>query len=134
MNETLRLMCVISHPDLEGLSIPSPAHAVPKLYYMVDSKDLIRDYQSIVGRMGIVVEGEERFAAPWEDWAITTRIDVEAYVDPMWRAIRCHESQLHEYEAFLDVPETEKQCMFGVQSFYRVYSLVNTGRGVERDL
>jgi LmbE family N-acetylglucosaminyl deacetylase len=121
------------HPPA-GIPIPAKAHTVPKFYYMVDSKDLIRDYEAIVGRMGMVVDGEERFAIPWEDWAITTRVEVGEYVETMWRAIRCHASQLHEYEAFLDVPETEKQRMFGVQGFYRVYSLVDPGRGIERDL
>jgi LmbE family N-acetylglucosaminyl deacetylase len=118
----------------EEIPLPGPAHTVPKLYYMVDTKDLIRDYESIVGKMGIVVNGEQRFAAPWEDWTITTRIEVEDYVETMWRAVRCHESQLHDYEAFLHVPEAEKRRMFGVQSFYRVYSLVDPGPEVEKDL
>jgi LmbE family N-acetylglucosaminyl deacetylase len=118
----------------EDVPNPGPAYTVPKLYYMADSKELIRDYEAIVGRMGMVVDGKMRFAAPWEDWAITTWIDVDAYVDNMWQAIVCHKSQSHEYEAFLEVSEAEKRRMFGLQSFYRVYSLVHTGRGVERDL
>jgi LmbE family N-acetylglucosaminyl deacetylase len=82
----------------------------------------------------MAVDGEERFAAPWEDWAITTRVEVEDHVETMWQAIQRHESQSHEYEAFLEVPEAERRRIFGVQSFYRVYSLVALGRGTERDL
>lgn len=117
-----------------GLPLHVSAHTVTKFYYMVDSKEIIRDYEAIVGRMSMIVNGEERFAAPWEDWAITTWVEVADYVGAMWQAIRCHASQSHEYEAFLDVPEAERQRMFGVQGFYRVYSLVDPGRGVERDL
>jgi LmbE family N-acetylglucosaminyl deacetylase len=118
----------------EGKSIPSQSHVVSKLYYMVDSEDLIRDYEAVVGELSMEVGGQKRSSAPWEAWAITTWIETGDYVDTMWEAVQRHQSQVHDFGPFLDVPEAELRRIFGRQSFYRVYSLVTVEPGVEGDL
>ena len=40
------------------------------------------------------VDGVERQAVPWPDWAITTVIDTRDLWSTVWRAVSCHESQM----------------------------------------
>jgi LmbE family N-acetylglucosaminyl deacetylase len=109
-------------------------HRVSKLYYMAGSKALIDVYQSIFGDVVMRVDGVERRAVPWEDWAITTRIDTGAHWRTVGRAISCHRSQLPGYAGLEDALEQQHEVLLGSQTFYRAFSLVNGGRQVERDL
>ena len=45
------------------------------------------------------VDGELRQASPWPAWSITTRIDARAHWECVWRAVRCHETQMSVYDA-----------------------------------
>ncbi len=109
-------------------------HRVAKLYYMTDRKDLITAYQSIFGDISMNIDGVLRGAMPWEDWAITTRIDTERYWRQVWQAVACHRSQLPDLEHMKTLPEELHLKLWGCQTFYRAFSLVNGGRQVERDL
>jgi LmbE family N-acetylglucosaminyl deacetylase len=80
------------------------------------------------------VDGVARQAAPWPDWAITTSIDTRAHWQTVWEAVRCHESQTAAYERLRELSAESHEALWGEQSFYRVFSLVNGGRQVERDL
>lgn len=109
-------------------------HRVAKLYYMTDRKDLIAAYQSVIGDITMDVDGVVRGAMPWEDWAITTRIDTRPYWRQVWQAAACHRSQLPDLERMNDLPEETHLKFWGWQTFYRAFSLVNGGRQVEHDL
>jgi LmbE family N-acetylglucosaminyl deacetylase len=118
-----------------------PAGAAPqrvsKLYYIVDSKELQAEYRALTGEnISMEVDGVQRQWLTWEDWAITTRIDAEAHWQTAWRAIACHRSQLPDeiFNKLANMPEEGHRRVWGRQSFYRVYSLVNGGRKVEQDL
>jgi LmbE family N-acetylglucosaminyl deacetylase len=109
-------------------------HRVAKLYYTADSQELADAYLSTIGDISMNVDGIERRARPWEDWAITTRIDTARYWRQVWQAAACHRSQLPEYERLSQLPEEVFLKFWGCQTYYRAFSLVNGGRQVERDL
>jgi hypothetical protein len=50
------------------------------------------------------------------------------------RAICCHQSQVTAYENLKDLSQDDHEALWGQQSFYRVFSIVNGGRAVETDL
>jgi LmbE family N-acetylglucosaminyl deacetylase len=113
---------------------PGAPHSTAKFYYMVDSRELIELYISMIGDIMMVIDGVERRANPWEDWAITTRIDAADSWRTVLQAVTCHKSQLQDYGKLMSQPEEVQRRLWGSQTFYRAYSLVNGGRQVERDL
>lgn len=112
----------------------APPHRVSKLYYMAETGENIAAYQEAFGDLVMEVDGQIRQAVSWQPWAITTRIDTAAYWQQVWEAISCHRSQLPGYEALRQLPEKHQRTLWASQSLYRAFSLVNGGRGVERDL
>ncbi len=107
---------------------------ISKLYYLADTKGLVHEYKKVFGGLTMQVDDVKRQFLGWEEWAITTKIDVSDYIDIVKKAITYHKSQLHNYEKLINLPEVKWQKIFGQQSFYRAYSLVNGGREVETDL
>jgi hypothetical protein len=66
---------------------------------------------------------------------ITTRIDMAEYCHIAWRAIQCHQSQLPSLGMLADMREDAGVAVLAKQgTFYRAFSLVNSGRTVETDL
>jgi aromatic-L-amino-acid decarboxylase len=112
----------------------SATHHVSKLYYLAWSHGKWEAYQSAFRTLTIRVDGVERRATPWPDWAITTVIDTEPYWPTVWKAVCCHKTQLALYGG-LDrlAPEHHRQ-LWGTQEFYRVFSRVNGSRNRETDL
>jgi LmbE family N-acetylglucosaminyl deacetylase len=110
------------------------AHRVAKLYYMVPGRNLLAAYQEAFGDLVMRIDGAERRARGWDDWAITTRVDTSAYWEQVWRAVSCHRTQLPTYQALRHLPDEHHQYLWGTQTFYRAFSLVNGGRAIERDL
>jgi hypothetical protein len=110
------------------------AHRVSKLYYFVGTQQSMADYQAIFGDIVMPVDGVERRAVAWEEWAITTRIDIAAYWQTVKRAIEAHRSQLPGYEELLKLSGEEHQRLWSEARLYRAFSLVNGGRTVESDL
>jgi LmbE family N-acetylglucosaminyl deacetylase len=80
------------------------------------------------------VDGVERQATPWPDWAITTMIDTRHFWSTVWQAVSCHESQVAAYTKLKDLPPEHHEALWGKQSFYRAFSTVNGGRTRETDL
>jgi LmbE family N-acetylglucosaminyl deacetylase len=111
-----------------------PPHQVSKVYYLAANAAEQAAYQKAFGELVMTIDGVERRATPWPDWAITTRIDTTAYWKTVWDAIAKHCSQLPGYQSLLDLPEEYHQQLWGVQTLYRVMSMVNGGREVETDL
>jgi LmbE family N-acetylglucosaminyl deacetylase len=113
---------------------PWPPHRVSKLYYFAAIAQKIAAYQAAFGELAMGVDGVQRLASVWEPWAITTRIETGAYWRRVWEAIACHRSQLPSYEALMNLSETERQNLWGTETYYRALSLVNGGRAIEQDL
>ncbi len=109
-------------------------HLVSKLYYVAWPQATWAAYQQAFRTLVSVVDGVERRAVPWPDWAITTVIDTRAWVPTAWRAVSCHESQMAAYARLAGLPPERHEAIWGWQSFYRVFSLVNGGRARETDL
>jgi LmbE family N-acetylglucosaminyl deacetylase len=109
-------------------------HRVAKLYYMAPGRDWLESYQAIFGALVMQIDGRERRAEGWPDWQITTRIDATKYWRTVWQAARCHQSQLPALRLLERVSDTQHEALWGSQTFYRVFSLVNGGRSAENDL
>lgn len=118
-----------------GPAISVSPHRVSKLYYLVDSKELVDLAQATIGDIAMTIDGVERRLVGWEEWAITTRVDATAYWRTVWQAITCHHTQWDDYVHLLeDLSEEQHQRLWGEQCLYRAFSLVNGGRQVEDDL
>lgn len=109
-------------------------HSVAKLYYMAPTKDLLDVYQLAFGDLVMHIDGVERRGAGWPDWQITTRIDTRTYWRTVWKAVCCHRTQLPAYHLLERLPEEKHKALWGCQTFYRAFSLVNGGRAVENDM
>lgn len=109
-------------------------HRVAKLYYLVDSQTLIDLYQQLFGDITFLVDDVIRQAVGWPDWAVTTRIDGDAYWEMTWWAMACHASQLGNLDQIGEVVHQHHPLLVGQRAYYRAFSLVNSGREPETDL
>lgn len=117
-----------SHP---GVAVPAEPHVVPKLYYMAWSEEKQAQYQSVFGDASLEVDGVRRGNAPWKGWAVATRVDARAHWETVWRAVKCHQSQVGAHPELEEIPTATHEGLWGDQEFYRVWSLVNGGRQPE---
>lgn len=131
------------HPDHVAISqlttaaIPAAAacgHAVDKLYYIAWPSAKWDAYQAALKELVARVNGHERRAQPWPDWALTTIIDTEDVWPTVWRAVSAHRSQMDMFRALAELEEAHHRALWGSQSFYRAMSLVNGGSRIEADL
>jgi LmbE family N-acetylglucosaminyl deacetylase len=118
----------------DGVVAAMAPHAVSKLYYIAWPESTWAAYQAAFRTLVASVDGVERQATPWPDWAITTAMDTRAYWSTVWRAVSCHESQVAAYERLKALSPQHHESLWGSQSFYRVFSTVNGGRQREADL
>jgi LmbE family N-acetylglucosaminyl deacetylase len=141
---------VYGHPDHIGISQftsaaivraatpddrdESPPYTVSKLYYMAETQTALETYQGLSGELVMEVDGKERGIVGWPEWALTTHIDTRDHWTQVLRAIRCHRTQIPSFEQVLEASDETQRELWGIQSFYRAYSLVNGGRGLETDL
>lgn len=109
-------------------------HTVSKVYYLAWPVSMWAVYEEAFRKLVTRVDGVERQANPWPDWALTTVIDTRRWWPTVWKAVSCHESQVMAYARLKDVSEAGHEALWGRQSFYRVVSLVNGGRELETDL
>ena len=117
-----------------GAAGNEPPHAVAKLYYIAWPASTWAAYESAMRKLVSTVDGVERQATPWPDWAITTTIDTRRFWSTVWRAVSCHESQMAAYEQLHTIAADHHEALWGSQSFYRAFSTVNGGRARETDL
>jgi LmbE family N-acetylglucosaminyl deacetylase len=110
------------------------SHAVSKLYYIAWPASTWAAYEAAIRTLSSTVDGIERRATPWPDWAITTEIDTRSVWCTVWKAISCHESQVAAYERLKLLSQAHHEALWGRQSFYRAFSAVNGGRARETDL
>ena len=109
-------------------------HRVAKLYFIAWSPKKWAAYQTALRKLVVNVDGEERQAAPWPDWAITTVIDTSRVWPAVWRAVSCHETQMAIHGKLAELSNEHQRSLWGTQEFYRVFSGVNGGRVQESDL
>ena len=109
-------------------------HRVSKLYYMLDTFELLALYSTIFPDLVIKVDGIDRRGQGWAEWMITASIDADAHWRTAGRAIACHASQLVGFENFAAQLKQHHSLLVGRQTFYRAFSLVNAGRQRETDL
>lgn len=112
---------------------PDPVHAVSKLYYLAWGSDTWAAYQAAFKTLTSTVDGVERQATPWPEWAITTRVDASEHWRVVWKAVQCHRSQIAVYGKLGELDESYHRTLWGAQHYYRVFSTVNGGRDVEDD-
>jgi hypothetical protein len=101
---------------------------------MVETEDQFAVYQSAFGELGMDIDGAKRGMVTWPGWSVTTRIDTWKYRRTVSRAISCHRTQLPAYQVLEQLSEEQRKLLWGTQSYYRAFSLVNGGRKVEEDL
>lgn len=111
-----------------------PAHRVAKFYHMVDNREVVGMVNQYLGGISMDVDGVKRSMVAWDDWAITTQIDVSDYFDKTWQAILCHQTQLPGLGDLTSLPQETTKAIWAQGSFVRVFSLVNGGRRTETDL
>ena len=117
-----------------GAASAGNVHAVSKLYYMAWNDATWAAYQAAFRRLVSNVDGVARQATPWPDWSLTTAVDARRWWPTVWKAVSCHESQVDGYARLKDLEPMHHEALWGRQSFYRVFSLVNGGRQRESDL
>lgn len=126
-----------AEPDAEADPDPDRRNApwrVAKLYWIAWGPDAWETYQRTFKKLVSVVDGVERQANPWPEWAITTRVDARRWWPVVWRAVQRHRTQMEIYGALADLPDEVHERLWGDQTFYRVFSTVNGGRETEIDL
>jgi len=109
-------------------------HQVRKLYYVAWTDRVWRHYQKVFKVLSTRVDGTERFSVSWPEWAVTTTADAHEHWETVWRAVRCHRSQIAQYGRLEELTPEDHRGLWGPQEYYRVFSLVNGGRERERDL
>jgi len=108
--------------------------AVSKLYHIAWSAPTWTAYQTALKKLTCTVDGVERQVVPSPQWAVTARIDTSAVWPTVWRAVQCHQTQMSIYKNLETLPGDQHRALWGVQEFYRAFSLVNGGRARETDL
>ena len=131
---TTAAIVAAGNPAFADDGVETLAHSVSKLYYIAWPEATWTAHQAALRRLVSMVDGVERQATPWPEWAITTALDTHEFSPTVWRAVSCHESQFAGYQRLLDLSPQQHQALWGRQSFYRVFSLVNGGRARETDL
>jgi LmbE family N-acetylglucosaminyl deacetylase len=130
------------HPDHVAISqltagaivCAADEHRVAKLYHIAWSAPTWAAYQAALKKLTSTVDGVERQVIPAPDWGVTARIDTADQWPAVWRAVQCHRTQISIYRNLAALPEQHHRALWGVQEYYRAFSLVNGGRTRESDL
>jgi LmbE family N-acetylglucosaminyl deacetylase len=109
-------------------------YSVSKLYYMAETQEVFAVYQAVFGDLIMDIDSVKRSMVSWPGWSVTTTIDTWDYWRTISRAISCHRTQLPAYQVLDHLSEEQRKLLWGIQSYYRAFSLVNGGRQVEEDL
>jgi LmbE family N-acetylglucosaminyl deacetylase len=123
-----------SYAGAGSVLVGGTPHRVAKLYYMAWDEKQWEGYQAAFKTLAANVDGVERRAAPWPEWALTTVVDSRAHWETVWKAVQCHRTQITIYNKLADLAPEHHEAIWGLQKFYRVFSSVNGGRARETDL
>lgn len=112
-----------------------PPHRVEKVYYMVDTAELVQMVKETIGPISIEVGGVVREHFGWPGWAVTTWINAVDHWETGLKAIACHQTQVSGIlDRLYRLPETHDPGVWANQAFYRVFSLVPVEGHLETDL
>jgi len=109
-------------------------HRVAKLYYLAPTRAKLDAYDRAFGDSAMTIDGLRRDVPGWPEWSVSASISSRPYAQQVWRAICCHRSQLPRLDAAAELPPATREALASVTTFYRVYSLVDTGLPHEIDL
>jgi LmbE family N-acetylglucosaminyl deacetylase len=115
-------------------SVVGAPHRISKFYYIAWSKPKWDAYQAALKKLVVTVDGVERQVSPWPEWAVTTVVNTADVWDTVWRAVRCHQTQMAIYGKLEHLSPEHHRALWGTQEYYRVFSCVNGGRTIETDL
>lgn len=107
-------------------------HRVQKLYQRVFCADALSTYQRVFGTLQMTIDGVQREAVPWQDWAITARIEIAPYALQVWNAIASHRTQIAGDETMRGL--YLRELAWRTEEYFRAFSMVNGGQGTETDL
>ncbi len=119
-----------AYDELSGL-IP---HRVAKLYYRIWTPSEQARFEAAIGKVSINVAGHLREWLPWPDWAISARLDTEAFWPRVLQAVMCHQSQLGSLPAISQLPPAAQCQLWGPQHYYRALATCEAHDGIEHDL
>lgn len=95
----------------------------PRVYESTIDRDQVKRFMELAREEGRVelpdVEGVDDVTMGVPGELITTRVDVEDYVDRKRDAMRAHASQIAEESFFLDMTEEMFTTVFGTESYIR---------------
>ena len=128
------LAAVMTAADSSYADSGQAPHRVSKLYYRTFTAEDLSAYQVAFGDLVMNIDGVERRAVGWPAWANSACVETGEYWPQVWEAITCHRSQLPGYQALKNLPPEHHRQLWGQQTFYRAFSLVNSGRALEDDL
>lgn len=131
---TTAALTVSADPTFTTDDPSAEPHAVSKLYYMAWSPQKWQAYQAALKTLTSRVDGVDRQAQPWPEWAVTTVIDTSDCWETTWRAVSCHRTQMAIFRKLETLAPEHHQALWGTQDYYRVFSTVNGGRVRETDL
>lgn len=117
-----------------GKGHPGAPHQVSKLYYSVMDETRWRTLTTTLDELAERLERRERQPVLWPEWSHSARIDAREHWKTVWRAIRCHRSQIALYEGLESLDEEKHRELWGSLAFYRALSLTRGGGGLETDL
>jgi len=109
-------------------------HQVKKLYYTAWTDRVWAPYQKVFKVLSSTVDEVRRLSVSWPEWSVTTTADAYDHWETVWQAVRCHRSQIAQYARLGELSPEDHRALWGPQEYYRVFSLVNGGRELERDL
>jgi len=109
-------------------------HQVQKLYYVAWTARAWEHYHEAFKVLRMTVDGIVRSSVAWPDWSVTTTTDAHDHWETVWNAVQCHRTQMAQYGPLTALTPQDHRALWGPQEYYRAFSLVNGGRGRERDV
>ena len=91
-------------------------------------------YRSVFGEIQMPIDGVERTFFGCAPWILTTQIEAGPFLDTIWQAVSCHQSQLPMYSELAKMGKDAQLGIWGQEGYYRAFSTVNGGREIETDL
>jgi LmbE family N-acetylglucosaminyl deacetylase len=125
---------VVNAANPNELANVNGSHSVLKLYYLAWTDSTFQLHHRALKELGMKVDGIKRLSVPYPEWMVTTIIDAYPYWETVWKAISCHETQMSVYDKLTYLTNEQHRELWGAQTFYRVFSLVNGDRRKENDL
>ena len=107
-------------------------HQVAKLYHIAWSAATWDLYQRAFASVGCTVDGVERRAVPWPEWAITTVVDARPWWPTVWKAVSCHDSQVASYQRLKTLADADHEVAVGPSDASIACSARSTAAAIRR--